>query len=336
MSYLVGIDPAAESFTAAALTVPEHLAVEPASFDNTAEGFTAFEAWLAGAGLTAQNSLICVENTGVYSEALCYDLHRRGFPLSLIDPYAVWRAFKQGPKTDPLDSRKIAEYAYRYRDQLRLWQPNELVVEQVRVLLSTREQLVEQKTATANARQALKRKPVQTPAANQALETTIIHLKEQINAIEAEIRRLISEHPATAQMLSLLTSAPGVGLLLGAHLMVLTNGFAEVPSHRSLAQYLGIAPNDFKSGTSVRRRARSRGYGSAPVRKLLHLAARSVRTHHAGYRHYFLRKVQEGKDVPLVLNNIANKLLKTLCAMMKNKQPYIATYQSVNPTLLYS
>jgi transposase len=336
MYYFVGIDPAAESFTAAALKTPEHLVLRPASFDNTAEGSTAFEAWLAQAGLTPQNTRVSIENTGVYSEALCYDLHRRGFALALIDPYAVWRAFKQGPKTDPLDSGKIAEYAYRYRDQLRPWQPNALAVEQVRVLLSTREQLVEQKTATGNARQALTRKAVQTPAANQALEATIMHLKEQINAIEAEIRRLITEHPTTAQMFALLTSAPGVSLLLGAHLMVLTNGFAEVPSHRRLAQYLGIAPNEHESGTSVRRKARSRGYGAAAVRKLLHLAARSVRTHHAGYRHYFLRKVQEGKAAPLVLNNIANKLLKTLCAMMKNKQPYISTYQSINPTLLHS
>ena len=336
MSYLVGIDPAADSFTATALAAPEHLVLRPASFDNTTEGFSAFQAWLAQAGLTPLNTHVCIEHTGVYSEALCYDLHRRGFMLSLVDPYAVWRAFKDGPKTDLLDSGKIAEYAYRYRDRLRLWQPNETVVEQVRVLLSTREQLVEQKTATINARQALARKVVQTPAANQALEATTAHLKEQIRAVEAEIRRLITEHPATAQMFAFVTSTPGVGVLLGAHLVVLTKAFKEVPSHRRLAQYLGIAPNAHESGTSVRRRPRSRGYGTAVVRKLLHLAARSVRTHHAGYRYYFMRKVEQGKPASLVLNNIANKLLKTLCAIMRNRQPYIPMYQSIHPNLLHS
>lgn len=35
----------------------------------------------------------------------------------------------------------------------------------------------------------------------------------------------------------------------------------------------------------------------------------------------------------VVFNNIANKLLRILCGMIKNKQPYIENYQSVHPRL---
>jgi len=70
------------------------------------------------------------------------------------------------------------------------------------------------------------------------------------------------------------------------------------------------------------------------VRKLLHLAARSVRTHEERFKKYFHRKRAEGKPKMLVLNNIANKLLRMLCGMIKNKQPYIEDYQSVHPGLL--
>ncbi len=35
----------------------------------------------------------------------------------------------------------------------------------------------------------------------------------------------------------------------------------------------------------------------------------------------------------LVFNNIANKLLRILCGMIKNKPPYIENYQSVLPRL---
>lgn len=192
---------------------------------------------------------------------------------------------------------------------------------------------MQQKTATKNARQSLSRKAIQTPPANQALDRTIDHLAAQVEAIEEAIRRLIEEHPNMAQMAALVASAPGVGELLAAHMLVLTEGFTEEPRYRKLASYLGICPNERQSGKS-RKTPTSRGYGPSMVRKLLHLAARSVRTHEERFKKYFHRKRAEGKPRMLVLNNIANKLLRMLCGMIKNKQPYIEDYQSVHPGLL--
>jgi len=40
-----------------------------------------------------------------------------------------------------------------------------------------------------------------------------------------------------------------------------------------------------------------------------------------------------GKPKKLVINNVANKLLRILCGMAKNRQPYIESYQSVHPRL---
>jgi transposase len=330
----VGIDPAAESFTATLLRSLDGAAVVK-QFAMTPEGFLAFEQWLLREGTTPEQLRLCIENTGVYSEALCYSLHEKGFALSLLDPRKVEKAFGDGlPKSDPADSHKIAEYGMRYLDRLTLWSPREEIVEQISVLLSTREQLVEQKTATQNSRTTLARKVIQTPAANRALEATLMHLKGQIAALEAEIERLIRAEPRLLQSVALLLSAPGVGWLLSAHLLVLTRGFTELPRYRTLAQYLGVAPNAHTSGTSVRKRTRTRGYGPSTARKLLHLAARSLRTHHAPSRKYFLRKVEAGKPKSLVLNNIANQLLRRLCAMLRDGKPYIEGYRSLHPNLL--
>ncbi len=318
-----GIDPATESFVAG--TYP---ATTTATFDNSAEGIAAFLDGLP------DDALVAVENTGVYSEALCYALHRAGVALVLLDPHALHRAFPGTAKSDALDSLKIAEYAARFRDRLVPWQPHAAVVEQVRVLLSTREQLVEQKTAVTNTRQALARKVVQTPAANAALEATVAHLKAQVHALEEELRRLIGAHPTLVSGVSLLMAVPGVGLLLSAHVLVLTEGFSDVPRYRSLAQRLGVAPNAHQSGTSVRRASRSRGYGPPAVRKLLHLAARSVRTHDAASRRYFETKVASGKAPPLVLNNLVNRLLRVMCAVLRDGQPYRPMHVSVAPMLL--
>lgn len=330
----VGIDPAAESFTATLLRSLDAAAVVK-QFAMTPAGFLAFEQWLLQEGTAPEQLRLCVENTGVYSEALCYSLHEKGFALSLLDARKVEKAFGDGlPKSDPADSRKIAEYGMRYLDRLTLWSPRTEIVEQISVLLSTREQLVEQKTATRNSRTTLARKVIQTPAANRALDATLAHLVAQIQALEKEIERLIRSEPRLLQSVALLLSAPGVGWLLSAHLLVLTRGFTELPRYRTHAQYLGVAPNEHTSGTSVRRRTRTRGYGPSTARKLLHLAARSLRTHHAPSRTYFLRKVEAGKPKSLVLNNIANQLLRRLCAMLREGKPYIEGYRSLHPNLL--
>src|SRR5687768_9545590 len=192
LTVYVGIDSAAESFTASILYSPDQFTTASKPFSATEAGLLAFERWLRSEGASLEQVHICIENTGVYSEALCYRLHDLGYRLSLLDPRSLSKAFSDGqPKTDPIDSRKVAEYGFRYADKLRIWEPQAEVVEQIRVILTTREQLVEQKTATQNARSTLTRKRVQTPAANRALEATLAHLTEQIEELNKELQRLI-------------------------------------------------------------------------------------------------------------------------------------------------
>jgi transposase len=170
MTYFVGIDPASESFVALVYTTPDGPSLSPHSFSNDPEGFEAFKDWVDEASIPKEAVLVLIENTGVYSEALCYALDRQGFDLVLVDPRAVWRAFDQERKTDALDCRRLAEYGYRYRDRLVLWEPHEAVVEQIKTLLSTREQLVQHKTAARNARQSLSRKAIQTQGHSDAAD----------------------------------------------------------------------------------------------------------------------------------------------------------------------
>jgi len=336
-TFYIGVDVSADHFTAAILTTPGTASQLRDLIPNTAGGYRSFEQWLQAQDVTTSNSVICLEATGVYGEALCYYLAAQGYPIAVEPPLKVKRAFDEsGHKTDVVDSRQIAEYAYRFADELNLWQPNEDLVEQVRVLLSSREQFTRQLTANKNALQALMRKPVQTPVANRAYLQAIDRLKAAIKTIDKEIRRLIDEDPTYGQMIHLLTGIPGVGMLLAANLLVITHGFTHQVTARQLAAYVGICPYQHTSGKSVYKKARSRHYGPSQIRKLIYLAAMSVRTHNQQYQAYFLRKVAEGKAKRLVINNIANRLLKVICAVIRDQSAYIPNYKSVNPTLLKS
>lgn len=329
--FFVGIDAGLESFTVTMADSSSSVVRPPQTYLNTVEGIDQMLEQLS----TFDRMLFCVENCGVYSELLCYQLHQKGHRVVLADPLHVSRQVREGGhKTDPIDSTRIADYAVGFRHKLSLWSPNEVIVEQVSVLLSTREQLVKQKSASQNLLTTLKRKVVQTPPANKRLAETIDHLRAQIKRIEEDLRDLIRQHPSLAQGVALLLTIRGVGLLLSAHMLVLTKGFTQIPDYARLAAHLGIAPRRYESGKTIRRRPRSRGYGPHMVRKLLHLSARSVATHTEQGSKYYLRKQAEGKPKTLILNNIANKQLRLICAVLNNRIPYSDSYRSINPRLL--
>src|SRR5439155_9876300 len=122
--------------------------------------------------------------------------------------------------------------------------------------------------------------------------------------------------PQFQHFLTLLLTIPGVGLLLAAHILVLTQCATQPWCAAELASHLGLCPQERRSGKSMYARPTSRHYGPPVPRKLLHLAARSVSTHHPHFSAYYQRKVEQGKPKPLVLNNVANKLLRLICAIL--------------------
>lgn len=333
--YFVGIDIAAETFTAAAGVEPWRITVKPVAFVNELDSFPKLIGWLGQHGLNRDQTVLCMEATGVYGEALAYFLEANGYTLAVEAPLKVKRAFKPyGIKSDPVDSQQIAEYACRYWDELRLWKPKTQVMEQIKTLLATWEQFTVQSAAHQNALRALKRKMVRTPLAEQVHIEALNQIKKHLKTIEAEIRRLIDQDPTFGQMVGLLLSVPGVGLLLATHFWVTFQSAPIPPNHKELASYYGICPHEHSSGSSLHTQATSRHFGPSSMRRLLYLASMSVRTHRAEFKQYFFRKVAQGKPKQLVLNNIANKLLKIMCAVIRNRTPYIPGYRSVNPILM--
>lgn len=333
IKYCVGVDIASNTFTAAVGQIPWKLVVKPEIFENTEDGYCQLLAWLEKHPLPAFETIVCMEATGVYCEGLAYFLYAKGYRVAVEPPLEVKKEFKRyGPKSDAVDSVQIAEYACRHVDKLSFWQPSNEILEQVKALLAVREQFVTQKVAHHNALVALRRKVIRTPFGEQAYERLIEQLKKQIQAIDEEIRRLIERDPSLKEMLLLLLSVPGVGLLLAAHFLLLAQYSLD---YKVLASFLGIAPNEHSSGTSVHKHATSRHFGPPIVRKLLYLAACSVCAHRPQFRAYLLRKTKEGKPARLVLNNVENKLVRIMCAVLNSRTAFIPDYHPVQPLALH-
>ncbi len=332
--FYVGIDIASNDFAASIFTDTKTAVQTLTEIPNDYSGFAQFQKWLVSNQVQSDNCIICLEATGVYGEALSYWLVTKGYPVAVEPPLKVKRAFSdKSHKNDKADSKKIAEYAYRYTDELKLWQPKANAIEQIKVLLMTREQLVEQKTALLNTLKTLQRKVVQTPLANQIYHKNIDQFTDQIKKIEKELEKLIDKHPDFKITIRSLKSIPGVGFLLGANFLVATDGFENelTTNSRKAAAYIGICPYQHSSGTSVYKKPRIPKYGPARLRKLLHLAARSVKTHNEQFALYYNQKFAQGKQPKLILNNISNKLLKIMCAVVRTQKSYVDNYVSIHP-----
>jgi transposase len=332
--YYVGIDIANADFTANIIDQPGHTIAAIEKIENRPEGFRVFTKWLGQHGVTPANSLCCLENTGVYGESLSYYLLAEGYFVSVVPPHLAKKAFTTLTKNDRIDAQQLAEYAYRYRDRLKPWKPLEPVLEQIKVLYATREHFTRQLIGNKNALIAIRKKVVQTPLANDSYESMIKQLTDRIEALDKEIEQLVDDNPTFKHLSDLADSAPGVGKLLANTLMVMTEGFTTDLEHKRFCSRIGIAPHEHQSGSSIRYTPQSLGHGNATVRKLLHLAARSVATHNVEFRRYYLRKLAQGKDKRLIMNNISNKLIKIVFAIIASRTPYRKDYRPINPIYL--
>ena len=90
----------------------------------------------------AQNTVFCMEHTGIYNTHLLSFLHQAGLAIWLESSLQIKQAGgMQRGKTDSVDAQRIAEYAYRFRDQIRLWTPPRQIIQQLAFLSSVRQRL---------------------------------------------------------------------------------------------------------------------------------------------------------------------------------------------------
>lgn len=334
-TFYIGLDIASEGFVASIYQAPGIPIITKETISNNPDGFTMLITWLKEHNINQANAVICMEATGVYSEAIAHYLSAKGFRVSVEHPLKVKRAFDPtGHKTDSVDSRQIAEYAYRYIDELKFLEPKEEIVERIKQLFTAREQFTKQKVAVKNAAHAYALHIIQVELIKQAHQETLAQIEKQIARIDKELSKFIQQNPIIAQRVNNLKSIPGCGMLLAANLIAITDNFKHIDSHNTLAAFIGIVPYKHQSGTSINKKPRIRHFGPQYTRKLLRLAAQSMVTHNMLFRQYYLRKLAEGKAKALVLNNVANKLLKIACAMIRDNKSYIKEHHSIHPMYL--
>ena len=148
-------------------------------------------------------------------------------------------------------------------------------------------------------------------------------LKKNLKLINHQILEIINSDPTLKNNYKLIQSIPGVGQQTTTYLLIITKNFTCFENARKLACYAGVAPFPFQSGSSIKRRNKVSPLADKKLKSLLNMCALSTKKHDAEIKQYYNRKVEEGKNKMLVINNIRNKLLTRIFAVVKRQQPYV-------------
>jgi transposase len=326
--HFAGIDVSKMWFDVCLLVNGDKSAFYQQRFEQSRKGFAELKKWLTQlTGRETRQLFICVENTGLYDDALIYFLTEKGFSVCLENAAKIKASIRdRRAKNDQLDARNIAIYALRHADELEIWQKPRPIVEKLKQLITTRTSLVNHLTAIKQAQKEVDGFKWSGVKKTKTYEAGIKGLQKDIEQIEADIWELIKSDETLYKMVLLLTSIPAIGKITAYHFICYTNEFKRVKSGKNLSSYCGVVPFKESSGTSRNSPARVSQEANRTLKKLLHLCALTALKMKGEFAAYYQRKIAEGKHTLKVINAIRNKLALRIAAVIKNEEPYSDNY----------
>ena len=315
-THFAGIDVSKDTLDAALLGPDGRTRAK--RFANAPAGFAALRAW---ADRHAAGGAVhyCMEATGPYSAALAEYLHAAGRHVSVANPARVrahMRACGQANKTDPADARAIATFCRDRRP--RPWVPPSPEVRQLQGLVRRRDDL----RRMAAAEKARLDAPDLTPAARASIARALRFLSREADRVQAEAEAVVAATPALAADCALLESVKGVGRQTATAVLAELPPVAGLGSAESAAAYCGLAPSEFTSGKSVRKRTRLSKAGNARLRAALYLPTLTAIRFNPVLKAFFERLVAAGKPRMQAVGACMRKLVMLCYGVLKNRAPF--------------
>jgi transposase len=329
----LGIDVSKPWFDVSLLVVADHVKqpIITERFDNSIEGIKRFKKWLTAKGVGFnENSLLVIENTGIYHRLIWTFCSKHNLPLHIGNAAHIkWSLGITRGKSDVIDSVRLCMYCCRQAEELKATPPLNPVFMKLKDLMSSRSRLVTQLHSTKNYIKEIQCTNDKELLAtlDKAHKAAIEGIKKSIAHLEILIDKIIKEDTAILANYQLIKSVPGIGHLTAVYIICCTNNFAAEVSGKQLASYAGVVPFEHSSGISIKGKNRVHKMANKELKKMLHLCALTAIKYYPEFKQYFDRKKAEGKNGMLVLNAIRNKLILRVVAVVNKQQPYVDNYK---------
>ena len=308
---------------------PEYLAQYP----NSKKGYRSMvrDLKLALRGTSTGQWLFCCETTGAYDRQMCHWLVEHGMHVWRESALQIKQSLgiRRG-KNDKADSMAIADYARRHPDKVNLFEIPGKELAALKDLFMYRQTLVDKLKGVKNRQKALKSQgDAASPAAKFIRRDTnneIKRLERSIAECEKAMKEVIRSNEQLERNYEHVKSIKGFGLVVTVALMVFSGNFQNIPTANKMATYCGVASFRNTSGTTVDSRQDVRHLSNRRLKGLLSMAAQSAIQHDDSVRQYYQRKIAQGKQYGVAINNVKNKLLHIAYALVRNEQDYQPGY----------
>jgi transposase len=327
-AHFAGIDVSKSKIDVCIIVNKESSEILHNCYDQSKQGFNGLKKWFEKVtDKQTDRLLICVENTGLYDDALLYYLDASALSVSLENATNIKRSVRDNRgKNDKLDARNIALYALKHQDELSLWEKPREQVANLQQLLGERSRVVNALKMLKHTQQERQVFSWSPGVRSKIYQSGIKGLQKDLEHIEMDIWKLVKSDKELLQMFILITSIPSVGKITAYHFICYTNEFKQVKSGKQLASYCGVVPFERSSGSSLKKKPRLSHQANKILKTLLHLCAVTAIKMKGSFAAYYRRKIEEGKNGLIAINGIRNKLALTIAAVIRNNEPYNENY----------
>ena len=273
--------------------------------------------------------ILVMEHTGIYTQLLSRAWLACGGQLSIVPANKVSSLLggklKWAEKSDSLDAQRLAEFGIRYADKLKLYKaPNELLV-RLQCLQRQRRRLLDAINlleVPVSESQKFDEPHISAQLLRNQ-QASIRALKKDLQTVEEQLTKLLTSDPELDLLMKQITSVPGIGPVTAREIILATEGFTQFSPHqaKAFARYAGVVPLPHESGKMIRRRKTSK-QANKNIRSILTMCARSLTRSQTDLGFYYQRKIKEGKPSTLVINNMKNKLILRIFAVVRNQVMY--------------
>jgi transposase len=276
-------------------------------------------------------TVCCLEHTGIYNTHLLSFLAGKKVSICLENPTHIKLSggLTRG-KNDKVDAERIANYVYKERETIRLWEPARDIIKTLKHLSVLRLRLVNVKKSLTVPQCEIKAFDKQASKMMTDLcKNTIKSVQKDLKVVDEKILAVIRQDETLNRLFNLTQSVIGIGAVTAVEILITTNEFKNIKTAPQFACYSGIAPFDHQSGTSVKTKPRVSHRANKRVKTLLHLAAITSTMNPGEMRDYMLRKVDEGKSKMAVLNAVRNKIVHRVFSCVNNNRMYEKKYENI-------
>jgi len=197
-----------------------------------------------------------------------------------------------------------------------LWTPESRKVRELKALVRRLDALIEMQQQEEN------RLDVADDVIKDDIPGHIELLKQRISQLREQIKSHIDNDPDLKAQRELLLSIPGVGEKTVATLLSYFADIEKFGSAKQLASFIGVAPREVQSGTSIHQYGRMSKIGPAELREALFFPAMVAIRHNPVIKDFSQRLRASGKCKMVVIGAAMRKLVHIIYGVLKNRTPF--------------